>query len=566
MKLNIGDVINKMAKSNRTKRRKSIQSFIVPDSHIEYDSDYVEEMELANKKQHINPTKWQELIDIYKGDKNIVSLLRSCKDYEESQEVTMKEILSSGLPAYIVCGLIHTLERMDQCGKNTDEYYTLRSKIQFYLNRGVPKGPINAFVTDNANVDLVNKGFDDVRNNFPSFDEMPESAVDLMTAYNMDPYTSDHNSIYRYLNSMARSRGNELRKQILKCPDESMKGIMIKKFQSALHQDEDTREKIFSCIRYILQLPTEKPSMVVNRDVLRKTYDILENEIYGMEHAKSVIMSNLETLNGKKACIALIGPPGVGKTSFLRSLGRALGRPLFKINIPGAEVHHLKGGSPLYIGSQPGKIAEAFKETGSKAPIILLDELDKMSRGHHGLNSDVPSLISELLDETQNTFEDIHLGIDIDISNVLFVISMNTMNIMEKYLRDRMLIIKIKPPTDDEKVKILYEMKLKPMLQQFELEKKIRMGKDTIKHIVHIASSYNEEEEDEEDSCSGTGMRKSLRILETTLKKLRMFITIGTKHTIVPKEIRGFKTPFTVTPRVLELLWHETSENIDYYE
>lgn len=537
----------------------SLNSFIVPDNDTDYtdDTDHESYNHITNRigKKLKTVNKWQELKNTYKKENSVIKILSECEKYEKSLDISRDSILHSGLSPYLIFNLLEMYNQLISMRYNSTKYQELRRKIAFYVNRGVPQGPITAFVSNKDNEEAVRRGFQSVRDNFPLFDEMPESATDLITTYELDPYTTDHTTMLRQLNSVARSKGSELHKIILSYPDERIRDILLNQFQSALYLDEDTRNKQFAAIRTSLKLPHESYSIDISRDLYRNAYKILEEEVYGMKEAKTILLANIHTIcTNKKSVIALVGPPGIGKTSLLESLGKALNRPLYKISMGNvSDSHILCGGSQLYIGSTHGKIAEALIVSQSTAPIILLDECDKFNQSRE---ANVGAIVSDLLDDTQTYFEDTYLKLNLDVSNVLFVISMNSPELLSNFLIDRMLTIRITPPTIDEKVTILYDMKLKPLLEQFDLIGKVKITKSTMEHIVGMSESY-------EDEINKTGLRKSIKILDIILKKIRMFISIGVKHEIVPKEIRGFKLPINLTSRKIEILWHENSDYIN---
>jgi len=314
----------------------------------------------------------------------------------------------------------------------------------------------------------------------------------------------------------------------------------------ALYQNEEDREKSFNAIRYSLSLPVTKTSLPHEplQTLYRRTYKVLKEEVYGMEEAKSVFMSNLETLTGQKCCVALVGPPGVGKTSLLQALGKALNRPVYKVSVPGTDVSQLKGSTRVYVGSGPGKIAEAFHTTGCLNPIILFDELDKMSN-HDNLSG----VISELLDPTQSHFEDNHLAVPLDVSNVMFAMSMNSTESLEKYILDRILVVRVDAPTTDEKVHILQQFKLPRMV--YDLDLPVTVPKSVLQYIVRMSDNY-----------SDSGLRSCLRILETILKKLRLYSVIGLDHEIVPKELSKMTYPFKLSERIVSILWNQTDHSM----
>lgn len=507
------------------------------------DDDFIVD-DSSEKRRHVDNV-WVELARNYRKDRTLTTLLKECSQYEDSQQVTEEQILLSGYPVYLVTYLVRLYHRMLETS-DPDEKLSLLRRISFYLNRGIPSGSVSSYVSNEASVDKLSRDFRAIQDSFPSIEEMPELTSEILTLLELEPYTVEHTDLLRKLLSLARSRGCELRRDIVTYPNEKVRNLLFRQFQMALYQNEEDREKSFNAIRYSLTLPVARKTLPdeTRTALYKRTYQVLKEEVYGMEEAKAVFMSNLETLTGQKCCVALVGPPGVGKTSLLQALGKALNRPLYKVSVPGTDVSHLKGSARVYVGSGPGKIAEAFHTTGCLNPIILFDELDKMT-DHENLSG----VISELLDPTQNTFEDNHLAIPLDVSNVMFAMSMNSTADLEKYILDRILVVKVEAPSTDEKVHILQQFKLPRILAGLDLS--VTVPKSVLHYIVRMSDNY-----------SDAGLRKPLQILETVLKKLRLYRVIGLDHEMVPRELSKLAYPFKLTERVVSILWNQSDHTM----
>ena len=205
---------------------------------------------------------------------------------------------------------------------------------------------------------------------------------------------------------------------------------------------------------WIVNIPWKKRSRI-QKDI-REAEAILEADHYGLEKVKERILEYLavqqRTKKIKGPILCLVGPPGVGKTSLGKSIGRATGRNFVRMSLGGVrDEAEIRGHRRTYIGSLPGKIIQGMKKAKSSNPLFLLDEVDKMGSDWRG---DPASALLEVLDPEQNdSFQDHYLEVDYDLSDVLFVTTANTLRIPDP-LMDRMEIIRIHGYTEDEKIEI----------------------------------------------------------------------------------------------------------------
>ena len=205
---------------------------------------------------------------------------------------------------------------------------------------------------------------------------------------------------------------------------------------------------------WILAVPWQKSSRL-KKDII-KAREILDADHYGLEKVKDRIIEFLavqqRTKSVKGPILCLVGPPGVGKTSLGKSIARATGRKYVRMALGGVrDEAEIRGHRRTYIGSMPGKIVQSLKKAETNNPLFLLDEVDKLGADWRG---DPSSALLEVLDPAQNsTFQDHYMELDLDLSNVLFITTANTLN-MPQPLLDRMEIIRLSGYTEDEKMEI----------------------------------------------------------------------------------------------------------------
>jgi ATP-dependent Lon protease len=244
---------------------------------------------------------------------------------------------------------------------------------------------------------------------------------------------------------------------------------------------------------------------------LTRAQKILDEEHYGLLDVKERIMEFLAVRKLKKdakgSIICLVGPPGVGKTSIGKSIAHALDKEFFRFSVGGMrDEAEIKGHRRTYVGAMPGKIIQGLKITKTTAPVFMIDEIDKMGASYQG---DPASALLEVLDPEQNfAFRDHYLDLPFDLSNILFVVTANTLDTIPLPLLDRMEVIRLSGYTEDEKVEIAKRYIIPKSLRKTGLDKRhIRYEKSALKEI---ASGYARE----------AGMRNYEKLIDRINRKV----------------------------------------------
>lgn len=240
-------------------------------------------------------------------------------------------------------------------------------------------------------------------------------------------------------------------------------------------------------IETVLEMPWKKVSRD-NQDIVHAK-EILEEDHYGLEKVKDRVLEFLAvralTKKGTSPILCLVGPPGTGKTSIARSVARALGKKYVRISLGGIhDEAEIRGHRKTYVGAMPGRIADAMRQAGVSNPLMLLDEIDKVSADYRG---DVSSALLEVLDGEQNVkFRDHYLEIPLDLSGVLFIATANDASTIPRPLLDRMEVIEVSSYTENEKFHIAKKYLIPKQLERNGLtEEMLSFSDKVLEKIIH---------------------------------------------------------------------------------
>jgi ATP-dependent Lon protease len=288
------------------------------------------------------------------------------------------------------------------------------------------------------------------------------------------------------------------------------------------------------------------PWSTSTKDVLniRKSKKILDEDHYNLDKVKDRILEYLAVRKLKSdvkgPILCFVGPPGVGKTSLGRSIARAMGRKFERISLGGMrDEAEIRGHRRTYIGALPGRIIQSVKRAGSRNPILMLDEVDKIGADFRG---DPSSALLEVLDPEQNdTFSDHYLEVPFDLSKVMFITTANLLDPIPPVLRDRMEVIRIPGYTDLEKLEIAKRHLIPKQLENHGIEKRRLRFMDSA--ILELINGYTRE----------AGLRNLEREIASICRKVARRIAAGAKkkYVITETEVRKYLGPQRYTREIV---------------
>jgi ATP-dependent Lon protease len=398
-----------------------------------------------------------------------------------------------------------------------------------------------------------------------SVDKMElKTRINKMIISNNEIISPEKQRVIDTLKNIARVKKSLNERIIESNIDMDTKAVIYEKFltwESMVSTDSE-KAKLKDWIEYALMIPqTVKPLLndqiisdnIKNKKIINKylcnVQRILDNKIYGMDSVKKeilLIVNNiLSNPSAKNKHLAIIGPPGVGKTEIIRSMAEALDLPFEQISMGGVnDVSFLDGHGYTYEGACPGIIVKTLKKMGYKNGIIFFDEIDKIAKTSKG--NEVAWNLLHILDPTQNnSFRDKYLDeVKIDLSNLWFVYSLNDESMLDKILRDRLDIIKVNDYSNEEKREIAKKFLIPRALKETNINPSDLMFSDNI--IDYIIKKLKDDEKKNVPDNYSTGVRQLNRCIQKLIRSFSVAKNASIDNKGGMGELR-FNIPFKIS-------------------
>ena len=335
--------------------------------------------------------------------------------------------------------------------------------------------------------------------------------------------------------------GNELTEDIAQYREKMSKSKMPKAVEEEverqlkklerMHPDAAETGTLRNWLDIMVALPWSKASKE-NLD-LKKAQVILDEDHYGLEKVKERIIEALAVRKikdkPKGSILCLVGPPGVGKTSLGRSIARALNRKFIRLSLGGVhDEAEIRGHRRTYVGAMPGRIIQSIQTAGTSNPLIMLDEIDKVSSDFRG---DPSSALLEVLDpEQNNSFRDNYLNVPFDLSNIMFMTTANVLDTIQPALRDRMETIRLAGYTEEEKLQIILRHLLPKQMDENGIKpENLSISEDALRDAI---AKYTRE----------SGLRQLEREIGKVCRKVARRVAEGDKElvSVTPENLNDF--------------------------
>jgi ATP-dependent Lon protease len=443
---------------------------------------------MRNKRDTRDTSSWDS-DEIYKPKKS--KKLNNFREKIKERIITHEKVVTANFAEEETIWLIEHLDILDNLDEYTEEYYKMKTQI-YEKYKNLQKEKLNKDIIEK----IKNNDSDDILNKI---------------------YKSGH-------------------------PD-NIKSILYKKFKAHELDKSDEYFKVIEWIETILELPTNIKYLGDNKenisDMIVKLKNTLDSKLFGLDKVKERILEfYCAMLNNpfyKKKFIALVGPPGVGKTMLGKCIADAMGLTYEQISFGGIkDACALTGHSTTYIGAHPGLFANILKKSKILNPVVLLDEIDKISQTSEGFS--INSVLLHVLDNSQNKrFQDMYMPeIHLDLSNIFFILALNNLDNLDPILKDRIHVVKIDGYTIEEKINIGKKFILPRVLENLLFSPNEIIINDKCMRIIINKSCEN-------------GVRELEKSIGTLCEKINILKHINSNKIKLSYNIANLKFPYQLT-------------------